>query len=107
MSWLEGSHQSYVEDHEPNKRARMVAKPKATPGPYTPQGFGPPDNPEHALAMLSGFNSNQMSMLVHAGAVMDGPQVCGDPPVEDLVDMEEIAKEMKQERNWCFDGKEK
>ena len=56
----------YMEDHEPNKRARMVAKPMATPGPSSAQVFGPPDNPEHAMAMLSGFNSNQMSMLVQA-----------------------------------------
>ena len=35
-----GMPQEYMEDHEPNKRARMVAKPKATPGPSTALGLG-------------------------------------------------------------------
>ena len=67
-----GMPQEHTEGHEPNKRARMVAKSKATAGPSTAQGFGPPDNPEHALAMLSGFNSNQMSMLVQAVQMVQG-----------------------------------
>ena len=67
-----GMPQEYVEDHEPNKRARMVAKPKAAPRPSTALGFGPPDNAQHAMAMLSGFDSNQLSMLVQAVQMVQG-----------------------------------
>ena len=55
-----GMPPEYLEGHEPNKRPRMVAKPMAAPGPSTAQGFGPPENAQHAVAMLPGFDSNQL-----------------------------------------------
>ena len=62
----------YLEGHEPNKRPRMVVKPKAAPGPSTAQGFGLPKNDQHAVAMLSGFDSNQLSLLVQAAQMVQG-----------------------------------
>ena len=67
-----GLPQEYWEDHEPNKRPRMVAKPKATPGPSNSQGFGPPENAQHAVAMLSGFDPNQLALLVQAAQIVQG-----------------------------------
>ena len=67
-----GLPQEFWEDHEPNKRPRMVAKPKATSGPSNSQGFGPPADAEHALNMLSGFEPNQLALLVHAAQIVQG-----------------------------------
>ena len=50
----------------------MVAKPKATPGPSNSQGFGPPENAQHAVAMLSGFDPNQLALLVQAAQIVQG-----------------------------------
>ena len=64
-----GMPPEYLEGHEPNKRPRMVAEPKAAPGPSTAQGFGPPENAQHAVA---GFDSNQLSLLVQAAQMVQG-----------------------------------
>ena len=48
----------------------MVAKPKATPGPSNSQVFGPPENAQHAVAMLSGFDPNQLALLVQAAQIV-------------------------------------
>ena len=67
-----GLPQEYWEDHEPNKRPRMVAKPKDTPRPSNSQFFGPPENAQHALTMLSGFEPNQLALLVQAAQIVQG-----------------------------------
>ena len=62
----------FWDDREPNKRPRMVAKPKATSGPSNSQGFGPPADADHALNMLSGFEPNQLALLVQAAQIVQG-----------------------------------
>ena len=65
-----GLPSEYWEEQESNKRPRMVAKPKATPGSPFSQDFGPPANAQHAAAMLTAFGPHQLALIVQAAQTL-------------------------------------
>ena len=65
-----GLPSEYWEEQESNKRPRMVAKPKATPGSSFSQDFGPPANAQHAAAMLTAFGPQHLALIVQAAQTL-------------------------------------